>query len=606
MKITLGRSTIRTQLVVMFLVVTLPLFIASIILLVNMNSLVEETTLSSASSSANSLKMRISDIISSVEATGDALCSDKTISGLLTNEYETKEEYYQFYLYDTSAKNYISFCPQIKNAYIYTDRTDFVENYIYKRAVGTVAASDWYGTAKKNISTGKWWAITNENDGEVYLSYVKAITNSSGEVIGVCLLEVSNDWINTLMTDTNYNTIFAVQDGLVYYSSYSSILCGYFDFSTVFDIDVSTVVTNETIEGGFSKDSFTIINTFKNTSTSDNFQIFIILPKSIISQDTNKISVIYGVYCALLIIISLLMIILFTSVFSRRISKLSDTMHSVASGNFNVDYTTSGNDEISALFSDLHVMVDSMQSLMDEVYRAEIENESIKYNQMEAEFKALASQINPHFLYNTLETIRMKAYCNEDIETAALVKKLGKFMRRCLEFKDGEVTLRSELEFTRDYLELQTARFGDRVSYSMYSEVDKDYMILPLIIQPLVENAFVHGVESSKKTVKIEVRAYYADGYIYIDVCDNGAGIPDDRMKELLDKLKKNDTSSGKSIGLTNVNKRVMMYHGEEYHLTIKSVLGEGTTMSINLPCVTLGKSKPELLLEKNNRKPKK
>ena len=140
-------------------------------------------------------------------------------------------------------------------------------------------------------------------------------------------------------------------------------------------------------------------------------------------------------------------------------------------------------------------MVKSMQQLINEAYEAKIQSETFKLNQMEAEFKTLASQINPHFLYNTLETIRMKAYCNNDKETADLVKKLGKFMRRCLEVKDGMVTLESELEFTKSYLELQSARFGDRVSYSIYCEVDTNYKILPLIIQPIVENAFVHGIE---------------------------------------------------------------------------------------------------------------
>ena len=203
---------------------------------------------------------------------------------------------------------------------------------------------------------------------------------------------------------------------------------------------------------------------------------------------------------------------------------------------------------------------------------------------MEDEIKALASQIKPHFLYNTLETIRMKAYCNNDKETADLVKKLGKFMRRCLEFKDGEVTLRSELEFTNSYLELQTARFGDRVSYSIYSEVSKDYMILPLLIQPVVENAFVHGIEGCKSNGHIDIKVYYHNDCVVIDVSDNGSGITPERLAELEEKLRRNDTSSGKSIGLTNVNKRIKMYHGEQYGLSIKTAPEAGTTIRITLP----------------------
>ncbi len=259
-------------------------------------------------------------------------------------------------------------------------------------------------------------------------------------------------------------------------------------------------------------------------------------------------------------------------------------MHKVTSGNFVLNEEIRGTDEIFELYHDLKKMVDSMQTLMNDAYKSKIQSESFKLNQVEAEFKALASQINPHFLYNTLETIRMKAYCNDDKETADLVKKLGKFMRRCLEVKDGMVTLESELEFTKSYLELQAARFGDRVSYSIYCEVDRNYKILPLIIQPIVENAFVHGIEGEKANGKIDIKVFYRSGQVIIEVSDNGQGIPADKLRELLAKLEKNDTSSGKSIGLTNVNKRIKMYHGEQYGLTVETTLGHGTTIRTTLP----------------------
>ena len=236
------------------------------------------------------------------------------------------------------------------------------------------------------------------------------------------------------------------------------------------------------------------------------------------------------------------------------------------------------------LYKDLAQMISDMQRLIDDNYQAQIQREAFKFDQMEAEFKALSSQINPHFLYNTLETIRMKAYVNNDKETADLVKKLGKFMRRCLEFKDGEVSLRSELEFTQSYLELQRARFGDRFSYSIYSEVSKDYPILPLLIQPIVENAFVHGIEGNKTNGRIDIKVYYKGEFVIADVTDNGQGISPEKLKELEEKILVSDTSSGKSIGLTNVCKRIKMYHGDKYGMTISSRVGQGTTIRLTLP----------------------
>ena len=326
---------------------------------------------------------------------------------------------------------------------------------------------------------------------------------------------------------------------------------------------------------------YTITDNFKY---GEDFQIVFLIPSGVTDIEINKLSIIYGGYFSLFFILSLLIIVLFTSVFSRRITLLSEKMHAVAGGNFNVEITDTGKDEIAQLYTDLEQMIHSMQKMLDDVYQAKIQNEEFKFVQMEAEFKALASQINPHFLYNTLETIRMKAFCNNDKETADLVKKLGKFMRRCLEIKNGEVTLRSELEFTNGYLELQSARFGDRVSYSIYSEVSKDYMILPLVIQPVVENAFVHGIESCKDNGHIDIRVYYSGDNVIIDVKDNGVGMNDEKLHELEEKLRRNDTSSGKSIGLTNVNKRIKMYHGDRYGLTIQTKEGGGTLIRITLP----------------------
>ena len=114
--------------------------------------------------------------------------------------------------------------------------------------------------------------------------------------------------------------------------------------------------------------------------------------------------------------------------------------------------------------------------------------------------------------------------------------------------------------------------------------MDRDYKVLPLIIQPGVENAFVHGIEGAKSNGRISIKVRYCGENVSIDVADNGQGISPERMKELLRKLEQNDTSSGKSIGLTNVNKRIKMYHGEEYGLSVKTVPGKGTTISILLP----------------------
>lgn len=562
--------------VTMFLIVIIPMFAASIFLLVNMRTTIRETALNTALSNSDSIKYRITDIIESSESAVNSITKNQSIIAFLNNTYSDTSQYYNYYY--SSASDYISFSPQIQRVLIFSEREDFVYGSNFFYADENIVSSEWYISASENTGTAVWGVLINPADGKYYLSCVKAITDN-GRVVGTAAVLISDAWINRMLPEEQFMTILSVGKGMVYYSDYSGVAPGD-SINPEGDFLVSSIRSVYDY-GFFGYKGYTVLNNFYSGSS---FQIIMLIPSNYVNYEMNRLSVVYGGYCGLMIILSMLITILFTSVFSRRIRLLSEKMHSVAEGNFDIEFTDTGNDEISELYTDLGQMITDMRALINDNYQAKLQSEAFKFNQMEAEFKALASQINPHFLYNTLETIRMKAYCNNDKETADLVKKLGKFMRRCLEFKDGEVTLRSELEFTNSYLELQSARFGDRVSYSIYSEISKDYMILPLLIQPIVENAFVHGVEGNKSNGRIDIKVYYHGEYVIVDVMDNGQGISPERLEELEKKLELSDTSSGKSIGLSNVNKRIKMYHGDKYGMSIKSVVGEGTTIRLTLP----------------------
>lgn len=562
----------------MFMIVILPMFAASIILLVNMRTTVRDAALDTALNNSNSLRYRINEVLDSVEDSVADIATSLDVIAFLRNNYTDRSQYYDFYNSRARAA-FGGLSPQIKQICIYTEREDFIfgSNYLY--ADESVQKSSWYKTAIQYNGIPFWSVVMNPADEDDFcLSCITAITDSQGTA-GVILALLSDSWIDRAIAEENFSTILSVNKGIVYYSNYSPVEKG--DVINPSE-DFSVVNTSKIYDHGLLGSSgYSVLNNFY---TGTDFQIILLMSSSYINYKTNQLSIVYGGYCALMIILSTLIIILFSSVFSRRISLLSEKMHSVAAGNFNISINDTGKDEISQLYEDLSQMISDMQRLINDNYQVKLQSEAFKFNQMEAEFKALASQINPHFLYNTLETIRMKAYVNHDKETADLVKKLGKFMRRCLEFKDGEVTLRSELEFTGSYLELQSARFGDRVSYSIYSEVTKDYPILPLLIQPIVENAFVHGIEGNKSNGRIDIKVYYKGDYVIADVTDNGQGITPEKLKELEEKLEISDTSSGKSIGLTNVCKRIKMYHGEQYGMTIKSKVGEGTTIRLTLP----------------------
>ncbi len=573
----------RNKLVFMCITAVVPVTLAGVFLLYNLADTIKVNAENESISTADSLRTRLNDIILTISNVSERVLQSSKIKELLNNEFINQDEYFNYYMQNQVIPEFLDAYPQIENITFYIDLDGFVANSNFKNADESVCNTYWYKEAMESDLAK--WQIIYSND-EYRLCRISPLKNNKGNFCGAMVSSVSPKVYSELTENIDYSVAFSVSKGVVFYSNIPGIDTGSVLASEKnnFYYGISGSKLLEDDSSRLNKIGHTVISYFDYDNTGNFFQIYVLKPYSLFNDEINNVIFMYIWYIFLCIVLSVLITLLFSSMFSRRIQFLKNQMHKVTSGNFVLNEEIRGTDEIFELYQDLKKMVDSMQTLMNDAYKSKIQSESFKLNQVEAEFKALASQINPHFLYNTLETIRMKAYCNDDKETADLVKKLGKFMRRCLEVKNGMVTLESELEFTKSYLELQAARFGDRVSYSIYCEVDRNYKILPLIIQPIVENAFVHGIEGEKANGKIDIKVFYRSGQVIIEVSDNGQGIPADKLRELLAKLEKNDTSSGKSIGLTNVNKRIKMYHGEQYGLTVETTFGHGTAIRITLP----------------------
>jgi two-component system sensor histidine kinase YesM len=566
----------------MCIIVIVPVFVASIFLIINIAKIQQENAINEAFGSADRLKTRLSDMIYMTTNVSERVFANDEIMSFIKDEHTSESDFNKFYTTNNTLNECLTEYSQISCIRFYINKEFFVYNSQFRQATPEIQNKYWYKNAVQQKDKILWDITENSLDKKFYLSLTRAIYNDD-KCIGVMVISINPNWIENMMNDDYNMAVLSVNDYKVFYSNTESIHTG--DVVNSFGLQNGAVNLRECVRHSIIPEkAYTIIETFQYENTSNIFQVFLIKPYSQISSVTNSVTKVYIWYMCLCFSLSVLLSLLLAIMFSKRVQYLKNQMHNVANGDFNMNYVVEGNDEITELYYDLEQMVRSMQKLINEAYQAKIQTETFKVNQMEAEFRTLASQINPHFLYNTLETIRMKAYCNNDKETADLIKKLGKFMRRCLDVKYENVSLESELEFTKSYLELQAARFGDRISYSIYSEVNRDYRILPLIIQPIVENAFVHGIEDSKSNGHISIRVTYVNSDVLITVKDNGKGIPEDKMDEIHEKLKKNDTSSGKSIGLTNVNKRIKMYHGDEYGLKIFSKENEGTTVQVFLP----------------------
>lgn len=236
-----------------------------------------------------------------------------------------------------------------------------------------------------------------------------------------------------------------------------------------------------------------------------------------------------------------------------------------------------GSHEIRHLGETISLMVKRLKGLMDRMVREQEEKRR-------SELDALQSQINPHFLYNTLDSVVWMVECEQYRDAIAMIKALAKLFRISLSKGSSIITIRDEMTHAQNYMDIQQMRYRNKFSVSMEIEpVLYDCITIKLIVQPILENAIYHGMEYMDGDGEIRVHGYEKDGDIYIDISDNGMGIPKDMIDNLLvDKSRPRGKGSG--IGIWNVNQRIILYFKGDYGLSIRSELDEGTTVTIHLP----------------------
>ena len=203
----------------------------------------------------------------------------------------------------------------------------------------------------------------------------------------------------------------------------------------------------------------------------------------------------------------------------------------------------------------------------------------------------LQSQINPHFLYNTLDTINWKAYemLNGENEVSDMICDLGEFYKYLLEISDFEVSVRDEIEYTKRYAKLLKYRYKNKFSieWNINNEI-YDYKIIKLSLQPIIENAVYHGIKPMETNGIIKVDAFSSENTIVIEISDNGVGIAEEKLDVLKKEFNSEYNISNEHIGIANVNQRIKMAFGEKYGLEISSRINQGTKVRITIPKYTM------------------
>jgi two-component system sensor histidine kinase YesM len=319
-------------------------------------------------------------------------------------------------------------------------------------------------------------------------------------------------------------------------------------------------------------------------SVETGWSIVSLVPVSEYSKDINTITKYIVLIAILATGVSIFFTYLLSKQFSKPIENLSRVMNHIEDGNLDLRAEEKGSDEISLLSRNFNSLIARLKFVMEHEYELTI-------RQKDAELKALQAQINPHFLFNSLQSVNSIAAVYQISEINTIVDSLGKILRYSIKTKDNIVSMREEVEHATHYLNIYKVRFGERIKYQIQIPDElMQYSILKLSLQPIVENAIIHGFRNAESVWYIMISASVRDDIITIEISDNGIGMSPEELQALQENLDSSDSgfysSEYPSIGLKNVYHRMKISYGDSAKIEIDSDLNVGTSVKIHYPAL--------------------
>ena len=468
--------------------------------------------------------------------------------------------------------------------------------YIYNLSGNGISASRNISNDKlKNLSTEDWFINTinsettvkiipnitfnniyenSTQNGDSLIAITRQITNlQTQELSGILLLTIPSYEIEKLLLNN---------------LPYNNEILQVYDNNNNLIISTNTLVNNKNSSDLTDSlkqiENNSIIKTDANIICKykiDDLEWSVInyIPKTSINK-TSKFYLNFFVYNLIFYLILFLIIyIFFLNRIFTPISCLIENMNKRTDFNLSSEFKYNKNDEIGILVKSYNDMKNRIHKLIDLNYKT-------KLDQKELELQQLQNQINPHFIYNTLESIHMMAEINENYETSIMAEYFGSIIRYSMNKKVNTVTLKEEIKIINNYIYLQKVRFDSLFTIdNLISSDVADCQIIKMIIQPLIENSIYHGLSQCSSNGKIIIQAMHVENNLIITVSDNGKGISDEKL-HLLNEYINDKNNEFKGIALKNINKRLKLNYGNEYGLEIFSVLNNGTSMVLTLPYI--------------------
>ncbi len=573
--IKLGNKLLLLYIVLLFI----PIICTNVLFYKKISDNVKADNIDQISRSIEKTKNEFTRLINTGMTLSHAIYTDNNLYEVLDRQYSGLEDYYMYfdkYLRGLLKKYMLAFS-NIENISIYSDNSTIHTADTYYMLDDEVMQSEWYNklqTIKNRILVYSYTSPNPPPFNERKVSIIRRLDNISEGSEKILKIDMNFRVISLIISDRNLDgDMFLVNDdNNIVYSTDSSFMSDV-DSLTPFD-QVKT-----------DPDEFAIEVGLDDTTSLSGWKIVGVFAESSIQ---NALFSAMG-FVAVLSVISLtaasLAIFLISRSFSARIITISRHMDKVKHQEFEIIEEVGGADEIGQLMSDFNNMTMRIKKLIQDVYEADIQKKNLELERKQAELNALQSQINPHYLFNTLESIRIRSLMKDETETADIVKCLSKTFRRMLVWGNDMITVRAEIEYIKDYLRIQKYRFSEKLSYEIFVQDEAlDCKISKMTIQPFIENSCIHGIEGKNGDGLITLAIKKADGKLAIIIEDNGCGIHPDKLNNIKGTLLKESNLKSANIGIRNVYNRLKLFYGKDFEFNLESSPNEGTKVYINIP----------------------
>lgn len=567
--LSLGRKLMIMQIVC----VLLPLLITDSAIGALIVSSDRRATLQEMNNIADSVKYTVSDSVENAVGLMQNIYGNRYVNEFMKSEFTSPLDYYNQYVDFIKDSLYtVSVSSSHYNAVIYGDNEGIVNGGYFKR-LEMAAQTKWYQEleeSQRDIIVFSDYANTGFASHRVISLVRRMDYYHKGHEKSALKLDLDYRGISRTISNAKYSaTLYICEGDRILFSN---------DGRGGLQVPFERMSEEKVQNAGVHK----TMNVYGST-----WDIYIMTPKpDSIGIVMKNLPLIICLICINVILPFILMQLINQS-FTQRIKELDNVFGNVDGDELKQLPEIKGQDEISVLMTSYNRMAQRMNELIQTVYKNRLKSQEIDIARQKAELLALHSQINPHFLFNALESIRMHSVIKKEFETADMVQKLALMERQNVEWGNDMVRIREEIKFIEAYLELQKYRFGNRISYEInVDEECNDYWLPKLSLVTFVENACVHGMESKTSASWVFVRIYMQEKKLIMEVEDTGSGMPEDKCKKLVEEMinvKIEMLKENRHVGILNAALRLKIATDGRVRFEMDSEIGAGTIVTISI-----------------------